>query len=149
MNFTQKKINVLAYYQIVIGVVGILFLLLMNLKISSTLIITILGLYSFSIYTGYILLQKNLKKGMDLSILNQLIQVIGFGISGFAYEYFSGVFLTIGFNITNDTIINYNIGFNTWTINLGSNSNLFINANLVAILLMIFIFRLKNKLNIN
>ena len=88
---------------------------------------------------------KNIEKGLDLSIYNQLIQVAGFGISGFTFEYFSGIFLTLGVNITNDTIINYNAGFNTWMLNLGSNSTLFININLVALGLIVFIFKLKNN----
>lgn len=106
---------------------GLLFLLLINLKSSSTIFVIIILLYSFSIYSGYTLLTKNFEKGLDLSIYNQLIQVIGFGISGFTFEYFSGIFLSLGLNITNDTIINYNAGFNTWILNLGSNSTLFIN----------------------
>lgn len=143
MKNIQIKIKYLASYQILNGVLGILLLLLMNQKFSSSLIVIIIGLYSFSIYSGYSLLQKNYKKGLDLSIYNQLIQVIGFGISGFAFEYYSGIFVSLGFNITNDTIINYNAGFNTWILNLSSNSNLFININLVAIALIIFIFKLK------
>ena len=126
---------------------GLLFLLLINLKSSSTIFVIIIGLYSFSIYSGYLLLTKNFKKGLDLSIYNQLIQVVGFGISGFTFEYFSGIFLSLGLNITNDTIINYNAGFNTWILNLGSNSTLFININLVALGLIFLIFKLKNKPN--
>ncbi len=142
----QNKIKTLAFYQILTGILGLLFLLLINLKSSSTIFVIIIVLYSFSIYSGYSLLTKNFEKGLDLSIYNQLIQVIGFGISGFTFEYFSGIFLSLGLNITNDTIINYNAGFNTWILNLGSNSTLFININLVALGLIIFIFKLKNKL---
>ena len=136
----QNKIKTLAFYQILTGILGLLFLLLINLKSSSTIFVIIIVLYSFSIYSGYSLLTKNFEKGLDLSIYNQLIQVIGFGISGFTFEYFSGIFLSLGLNITNDTIINYNAGFNTWILNLGSNSTLFININLVALGLIIFIF---------
>jgi hypothetical protein len=140
-----NKIKILAFYQILTGILGLLFLLLMNLKSSSTIFVIIIGLYSFSIYSGYLLLTKNIEKGFDLSIYNQLIQVVGFGISGFTFEYFSGIFLSVGLNITNDTIINYNAGINTWILNLGSNSTLFININLVAIGLIFFIFKLKNN----
>lgn len=143
----KNKIKILAFYQILIGILGLLFLLLINLKSSSTIFVIIIGLYSFSIYSGYLLLTKNFKKGLDLSIYNQLIQVVGFGISGFTFEYFSGIFLSLGLNITNDTIINYNAGFNTWILNLGSNSTLFININLVALGLIFLIFKLKNKPN--
>jgi hypothetical protein len=136
----KNKIKILAFYQILIGILGLLFLLLINLKSSSTIFVIIIGLYSFSIYSGYLLLTKNFKKGLDLSIYNQLIQVVGFGISGFTFEYFSGFFLSLGLNITNDTIINYNVGFNSWILNLGSNSNLFINLNLLALVLIVFIF---------
>jgi hypothetical protein len=141
----QNKIKTLAFYQILTGILGLLFLLLMNLKSSSTIFVIIIGLHSFSIYSGYLLLTKNFEKGLDLSIYNQLIQVVGFGISGFTFEYFSGIFLSLGLNITNDTIINYNAGFNTWILNLGSNSSLFININLVALGLIFFIFKLKNN----
>ena len=144
----QNKIKILAFYQILTGILGLLFLLLINLKNSSTIFVIIIGLYSFSIYSGYLLLTKNFEKGLDLSTYNQLIQVVGFGISGFTFEYFSGIYLSLGLNITNDTIINYNAGFNTWILNLGSNSTLFININLVALGLIIFIFKLKNNPNI-
>ena len=144
----QNKIKILAFYQILTGILGLLFLLLINLKNSSTIFVIIIGLYSFSIYSGYLLLTKNFEKGLDLSTYNQLIQVVGFGISGFTFEYFSGIYLSLGLNITNDTIINYNAGFNTWILNLGSNSTLFININLVALGLIIFIFKLKNNPNV-
>ncbi|TRX22752.1 hypothetical protein [Flavobacterium franklandianum] len=147
MKTIQNKIKILASYQILTGVLGILFLLFINLKSSSTLFIIITGLYSFSIYAGYSLLKKNFEKGLDLSIYNQLIQILGFGISGFAFEYFPGIFVSLGLNLTNDTIINYNAGFNSWILNLSSNSNLFINVNLVAIVFIIFIFKLKNNSN--
>lgn len=86
----QNKIKILAFYQILTGILGVLFLLLMNLKSSSTIFVIIIGLYSFSIYSGYLLLTKDIEKGFDLSIYNQLIQVVGFGISGFTFEYFPG-----------------------------------------------------------
>lgn len=145
MKEIQNKLKALAIYQILNGVLGILFLVLINIKISSTILIIIIGLNLFSIYTGYLLLKKDYEKGLDLSIYNLLIQVIGFGFSGYSFEYFPGIFVSLGFNLTNDTIINYNGGFNTWIINLGSNSNLFVNINLVAIVLIIFILKLKGK----
>lgn len=142
----KNKIKILAFYQIITGVLGLLFLLLINLKSSSTIFVIIIGLYSFSIYPGYLLLTKNFERGLDLSIYNQLFQVIGFGISGFTFEYFLGIYLSLGLNITNDTIINYNAGFNTWILNLGTNENLFFNINIVAIIIILYTLNLKDKI---
>jgi hypothetical protein len=143
-----NKTKILAFYQIITGVLGLLFLLLFNITSSSTIFVIIIGLYSFSIYSGYLLLTKKLKKGLDMTLYNQLFQVFGFGISGFTFEYFSGIFLSLGLNFTNDTIINYNAGFSTWILNLGSNDNLFININIIAIIIILYTLNLKDK-NLN
>jgi len=142
----QNKTKILAFYQIITGVLGLLFLLLFNITSSSTIFLIIIGLYSFSIYSGYLLLTKKLKKGLDMTLYNQLFQVFGFGISGFTFEYFSGIYLSFGLNITHDTIINYNAGFNTWILNLGSNDNLFININIIAIIIILYTLNLKDKI---
>ena len=77
----QTKIKALGIYQIIGGLFGIgLTFYLLNTNNSFTLlvfliILFILGLYCYSIYSGIILI-KNVEKGLTHSKVNQLFQLI-------------------------------------------------------------------------
>src|SRR6185312_8988857 len=101
-NSLKGKLKGLAYYQIIGGVLGIcltIWLLAQTGTITGLVIILFsvaLGLYSFSIYSGQQLLKGNTKKGLRLSVINQILQTINFAISGFAYKYVAGLMLYVG-----------------------------------------------------
>jgi hypothetical protein len=103
-------------------------------------------LYSFSIYCGYLLIKKRNILGLNLSVYNQLIQIIGFGLLGYAFHFTAGIYGGIKLNLTNDTIATFMFGHSMARIDI-NNLNGFteISINFIAIILMNLIFHLKNK----
>jgi|WetSurMetagenome_2_1015567.scaffolds.fasta_scaffold05627_7 hypothetical protein len=103
----KKKINFLAYYQIVGGIIGFVLTLWLltslsfNILTLMVLLVTI-GLYIFSIYCGKVLIDRRIKRGLELSITNQALQAISFYYAGFSLRYVAGVNLSLGIDITND-----------------------------------------------
>ena len=103
----QSKIKGPAYYQIAGGILGIcltIWLIAKTVTITGLFLLIILfalGLYAFTIYCGQQLLKGDPKKALTLSIINQCLQAISFTMFGYAYKYASGLFLSIGVDLTN------------------------------------------------
>ena len=136
------------------GIIGILILLFFNYaNINSSKIITIILsylLYFFSIFCGYMLFKGELRKGINLSIINNLIQVLGFGALGFAYKFVSGISLSLNLDFTEDTIIGLNFDVSNLQMNLiGTSESVFMNINLIAILVLNYLLKSKEKLSVN
>jgi hypothetical protein len=148
----STKIKALAIYQIIGGLVGIglTFYLLGGQPVSLLLLLIFLfifGLYTYSIYCGIILF-KDARKGLKRSKLNQLLQVISFGGFGYAYQFLSGIYLLIGADFTESFTFNFNFGISSsWKVSINSNDpTLLLNVNIVAIFLVVFIDKAQQKL---
>lgn len=76
---------------------------------------------------------------------NQLIQIIGFGVLGYAFHFTAGIYGGIKLNLTNDTIINFMFGHSMARIDI-NNLNGFteISINFIAIILLNLILNLKS-----
>lgn len=154
-NFTKdttSKLKALAIYQIAGGIIGLGLTgwIISELPaISGPLLILLLialGLYAYSIYCG-ILLQKGNISGLNHSLINQFLQLFSFSISGFAFQYISGIFLSAGLDLTNSFNLIFNIGISSWQMIIDAGTEpLIINFNFVALFLIVFIQRLKNKI---
>ncbi len=151
MKKTEMKIKILAIYQILgglIGLVGILHLIL-KIKTIDKIILMIIGFCGFSIYCGYTLLKKDYFKGLNLSIINQLIQVLSFTIFGLTYKVYSGIFLYLGLDLTNDPTIIYGTGLTMADFQLDPSSPITeFSINFVALILINIIFNLREKIEI-
>jgi len=152
MNSTLKKLNILGYYQSIGGIVGLLFTLyiLLNQSIINgptvVLYLVALGLMTYSIYCGFLLIKKQYEKGINLSMINQALQIIGFGILGYSFKFTSGLLLGLTVDFTNDFIIGLNFNVTTWKMNWNSDPDLtYISINFVAIFILGFIFKGKEK----
>jgi hypothetical protein len=150
---TSSKMKALGIYQIAGGIIGLLltFWIIAGLTAFPGLLLIILsvaiGLYSHSIYCGALLL-KNKISGLGHSLINQFFQLMNFIVAGFAFQFISGVFLTIGLDLTDSFNFTFNIGISTWQINInGDTEPLMVNFNLVALFLILFIEKLKKKIN--
>jgi hypothetical protein len=153
MQKTESRIKIIGIYQIIGGLIGLIATISLLVKIGFTngttfkMFFLFLSLYSFSAFCGYLLLKKQFEKGLNYSIINQLIQVLSFSILGFTFKFYSGLFLSLGLNLTTDTILTYNFGLTTWNFKLNSESGIIeISINLVALILINIIFNLKEKL---
>lgn len=138
----NKKINFVAFYQIVGGAIGVLltFWVLLNLQSGGFLfLLGTMGLYSYSMYCGKLLIDGKIKEGLRHSTINQVTQVINFAIAGYAFKFISGINLTIGIDYTTELHFFYNYSLSQFQINLNSHKELVtVGLNLVA-LSMIFL----------
>lgn len=87
-------------------------------------------------------------KGLKLSKLNQLLQLISFWGFGYAFQYLSGIYFLIGVDLTESFSFNFNTGISSsWKIGINSSDpTLLLNVNLVAIFLVVFIDKAQQKL---
>ena len=139
----RKKIKFVAYYQIFGGSVGILLTLwvLVNSEGGGFLLLLgALGLYTYSMYCGKLLLDGRIHEGLRLSTINQTIQTINFAISGYAFKFIAGLNLTLGMDFTNNLNIIYKISLSQFQINLNSQRQLVnVGVNITALTLIIII----------
>jgi hypothetical protein len=83
------KLRVLGWYQIIGGVIGVLLTLWLFVKMQTLsglvilLFIIAFGLYGLSITAGKKLLGAQYKLGLRLSIINQVLQIVGFLFLGY------------------------------------------------------------------
>jgi len=153
MKKTETQIKILGIYQIAGGVLGLLFTFIFFSKLFFgnksvlTIILSSILLFSFSVYCGFLLLTKKYDKGLNLSIINQIIQVISFSVLGYTFEFCSGIFLKFGLDLTSDTLLTYNFGLTTWNLKLNSDPSLTkISINILALMLINLIFNIKEKI---
>lgn len=156
---TKIQIKGLAYYQIIGGIIGIGFVIWFVSQTTFFSVLKILllgvgvGLYSFSIYCGYQLLNSTNKESFRLSAINQALQILSFTLLGFSYKYIAGVEFIIGMNLTSETLFTFNFAFfsSEFQISVGDEDKDIakMGINIVPILIMYFINKLEQKIKDN
>lgn len=150
----QTNLLILGYYQFIGGIIGLGLLIAALTTISNfeVLLLIILSsgaaLFSFSIYCGILLIRKK-EIGIRRSIINQFLQILAFSYAGYSYQYFSGMGLSIGIDITESfNFITY-LGLSSWKLNINTDSVLStIEINLVAIILLSNLFSLQKRIEL-
>lgn len=153
---TKIKLKVLGYYQIVGGVAGLaitIYLIAQTATITGLILLLYLialGLYGFSIYCGTQVL-KNKNHSLNISLINQYLQLISFVILGYGFKYVSGLLLSVGVDLANSFGMKFNMGIiSTWEMNWNTDADkIEFNLNLVALFFIIFIDKLKNYRSID
>ena len=147
------KLKYIGFYQLVGGIVGILNTIRFLPNLTQVnggiflILLLIFALYSYSIYCGYLLIKKRNIKGINFSIYNQLLQIIGFGVLGFAFHFTAGIYAGIKLNLTNDTILTFMFGHSAAMININSNPEFTeLSINIIALILLNLILNLKSKI---
>jgi len=138
----------IAIYQILGGTIGIFLLLTIDYSnLSQVKILTCffaLTLYSLSIYSGVLLLKNQILKGINLSIILNLFQIISFAVLGFSFKFVSGICLGINIDLTDDTLLRLNFDITNFQANFwGGSRNIFIGINFVPLFILSRLF--KNK----
>lgn len=107
----------------------------------------IMGLFLFSIICGLYLFGKRKRKGIKLSLTNQILQLLQFNVLGFGFYYVAGLYLGVGFTdipkiqfLFADSLFRSSCFINFKT----TNNEISIVLNLVALVLVIFLYKLKN-----
>jgi len=140
---TEKTLLILGIYQMIGALLGFYLvakILLNTQEINGLLLLFFLiaiGLYSLSMKAGSVLLRKDYKRGLILSIINQFVQIVAIAIGGYKYDFFSGAKLSAGFNFTNGFLMKVESEFiSEFGFSWNSGKEYYIYINLLAIFLM-------------
>lgn len=151
---SRIKLKVLAWYQIIGGIMGILVTIWLVAQLGQIngLILLILlfatSLYVFSIYCGRLLLTDKYLTGFKLTIINQVIQIPQFAMLGYAFWYVSGCMVTIGINVDHGFGFDFNFHImSTYQISVATSETTFkLAINLFAIYLVHFTEKLRTMM---
>ncbi|NOU58521.1 hypothetical protein [Marinifilum caeruleilacunae] len=141
---TKITIWTLSIYQIIGGLLGIYvtaYLMTRTHNLNGTILLIFLlaaGLYLFSIKSGIALLQKDYRKGLIYSMINQVLQIVSIAVGGYKFDYFSGSKFTLGCNFTDGIFFNFNFGL-TSEFNFSYNVDkyeYYLHINILAILIL-------------
>ena len=151
----DNKLYLLGAYQIGGGIYGLIISSILIASFSSypigkiLLAILNISLFAFSIICGYLIVTRRFLKGLNLSIYNNALQVIGFGITGYSFKYVSGFFAGLTLDMVDDTLIGFGFDFSIITLGFGSNSQaIFMTLNIFAIVILAFIFKMRDKIEL-
>lgn len=148
---TQKKIKAIGIYQIVGGLIG--FIVIATASFSTPpdklvyLILPGLLLLGFSIYVGKQTYEQN-KNSLSLTIINQLIQLLGIYIGKYGFEYVSGLSLGFTVDLSDKLLIGVNFHLSTLNYRLGLEpEKYFFSFNFVSIAIIYYTEKIKNSAN--
>lgn len=150
----SRSFKVLGIYQIAGGMVGLgLFVIMLaglrqfSLLLVGLIVIALL-LFTYSVVCG-IMCVKGRSSALTYSLINQLLQLFTFSVAGFAFKYTSGVFFTVGVDLTNSFFFTFNAGISNWNMGINGDPGTFsLGVNIVSLVLVTLIIGLKNKLHI-
>lgn len=152
-NKLKSRLSFLAYYQIVGGAIGIIFLIWLiatTFPIHGVAILSLLLMavfFGISICSGWLLLEKQTEAGLTLSKINQVLQIFGVAFGGFAYEYVAGIMLSPGIDLENGTNFTFNFSISKLEVFVNSNKDAAkVEFNLIAIYLVYYIQKLQNSI---
>ena len=149
-----KKLQALAIYQIIGGLLGLITTVWIILQFPAfTPFIIVLftiafGLYIFSLLSGW-LLWNQYTAGVQCSLINQYLQVVQFAIGGCAYTYISGGYFSLGIDLTYSYRLLVHFGIiSTWQLKAFAPTQVVqLSFNFIAILLVVFLTHVKRDLD--
>lgn len=152
-NSNGRKLDFLSIYQMFGGLIGIVFLIYLFFQIDEINVayIFVLGfgfvLYIFSFAAGLFLFQRK-PYGLKFSLLNQLLQIIGFSFWGFGFEYVAGLSFSVFLKYTDSFDFTTTFGLSNWHILINGDSQIReISINLVALFLVFVILKRQKEYN--
>ncbi len=139
---TNTTILIFGIYQVVGALLGfyvIASLLLRTNEINGALLliyIIAIGLYSLSMKAGSLLIRQEYKRGLILSMVNQIFQIVSVAIGGYVYSYFSGGKLAAGFDFTDGFKMKLDFALTSkFSLAWNSGEEYYLYINLLAIFL--------------
>ncbi len=146
-----SKLYGLGIYQIVGGAIGVILIfwaIINGQQLAGLIFLVYLFMFlffTFSIYCGILCLKKN-NSALNLSLINQILQIIGFAMFGFAFQYAAGVYLTAGLDLTEAFNFTLGAGVSKFDVNINNeNQRMEVTFNFIALGLIILIEKLKKQ----
>ena len=145
----KSDLTKLGIYQVIGGSMGVLMVAWLGmprkLDLLTMLGIIMLAFFCYSIFCGILCLQKK-ESALRHSQINHYLQLICFGISGFAYQYASGVYLVVGLDLTDSFIAKFGVGISHFVLHVNSDTDqIVVKLNIVALILIFWIDKLTKK----
>lgn len=148
----HKQLKALAIYQIAGGVLGILltaWVLFQGEVVldQPALRVTFfaVGLFVFSILCGRMLL-RNAHRGLVVSLINQVLQVVYVTFGAFSFQYVAGLRIGFGFDMVGSWVFKFRMALSSFEFQAGTDTGeKFIGINLVALFLIFWIERLLEQ----
>lgn len=145
----MKTLKAIGYFQLAGGVVGFIMLLSSVVGHSQSnqlvwlILIAATFLFGLSIFAGLACIDGN-KRALQLSIINQLLQLFGIVLVGFSLSYSSGFHFRIGIDLTQESWLIFRYGFSDIRLLYNIDEDLImIDLNLVAIAVLFFLMQLS------
>ncbi len=150
-NRIKNSLYALAGYQIFGGILGIALAgralpQLESLTAGNLSLVVFAGiLYVFSIVCGVVLF-KNFRKGLQLSLVNQLLQVLSFAVGSFAYNFVAGFKAGFGIHFAPAWQLKLKLSLSSFQFILNeATGQVVVGINLLALVLVYLIERLKEN----
>jgi len=111
-----------------------------------------LTLYCFSMYAGRLLLSRNYEHGLELTFVNQALQVFSVTAFGCSFMYVSGLMFQLNGHYWHEPMAyDYGVGFewkylSQWQLQWGSGSSMLaLGVNVIGLYFSYFTYRLYKK----
>ena len=115
---TQKKIKVIGLYQIIGGIFGFITIAIASFSTPKEKLVYLISpsliLFGFSIFVGKQTFIQS-KNSLNLTIANQLLQLVGIYIGKHGFEFVSGFGIELYINITENFLIGFNFQLSTFS----------------------------------
>ncbi|GAB3826803.1 hypothetical protein GCM10028895_38270 [Pontibacter rugosus] len=94
------------------------------------------GLFIFSILCGRMLF-RNAQRGLMVSLINQILQVVYFTFGAYGFQYVAGLRIGFGFDMVGAWVFKFRIALSSFQFQIGTDTGQkFIGINLVALFLI-------------
>lgn len=103
------------------------------------------AVFGYSIFCGVLCLEPRRNATLH-SFINQLLQLLGFAVLGFSFEYAAGLYISLGIDLTEGIQVTFGAGISRlhFTIN-GASEKFLLSFNGIAFLLLVWIDRISKK----
>lgn len=149
---TDSDLTKLGFYQIAGGILGIIFMLIAIYSnpvlsgIAVLIYLLILLFFGYSILCGFFCVKAR-KNALLLSLANQILQILGFAMMGFAFKYVAGVYFSIGLDLTEGTNLSFGAGVSKFAFNFNNEEGrLELDINIIALALIYWIDNLMKRI---
>ena len=148
---TKSCLYRLGLYQIIGGVLGVLiiFWAIFKSQVFSELTILVylimLLFFCYSIFCGTLCIQTK-RNALIHSLTNQILQLFGIAIMGYALKYVAGFYLTIGLDLKDSIEFKFGAGISKFDFNINNEKErLELDFNIVAFSFIIWIDKIMKK----